>query len=73
MIIGGEKMRFTSEKRPFLHKYTVENADFCLKLKKLNRKLTNPNKCIKRNLAWFGIDLDKEQAALKMSVGHPYR
>ena len=28
MIIGGEKMRFTSEKRPFLHKYTVENADF---------------------------------------------
>ena len=28
MIIGGEKMRFTCEKRPFLHKYTVENADF---------------------------------------------
>ena len=44
MIIGGEKMRFTSEKRPFLHKYTVQNADFCLKLKKKLESETHQSK-----------------------------
>ena len=35
MIIGGEKVPFCGKKLAFLHKYTVQNADFWGKVEKM--------------------------------------